>query len=60
MATMIAVDRLIHYTLATYGKDNKIIWTIIIPGTIVVAQLFKLLDFWAVENENKDSTRTGL
>jgi ABC-type antimicrobial peptide transport system permease subunit len=60
LAIMITVDRLINYTLATYNRDYKIIWTIIIPGTIVIAQLFKLLDFWAAENEKKDSTRTRL
>jgi hypothetical protein len=54
---MVTVDRLINYTLTTYNKDYKIIWTIIIPGTIVTAQLFKLLDFWAFENEKKDQAR---
>ena len=57
IAIMVTADRLINYTLTTYNRDYKIIWTIIIPGTIVTAQLFKLLDFWAVENEKKDQIR---
>ncbi|MBI3220212.1 MAG: hypothetical protein HYZ44_11930 [Bacteroidetes bacterium] len=57
IAIMVTADRLINYTLTTYNRDYKIIWTILIPGSIVTAQLFKLLDFWAVEHEKKGQTR---
>jgi hypothetical protein len=60
IAIMVTADRLINSTLTTYNRDYKIIWTIIIPGSIVTAQLFKLLDFWAIDNEKKDQSRKDI
>jgi hypothetical protein len=54
---MVIIDRLIDYTLNYYNKDYKIIWTIVIPGTILIASLFKLLDIWSYENEKRDEIR---
>ena len=51
---MVTIDRLINYILTSYGKDYKIIWTIIVPGTILATTLFKLLDIWSYENEKRD------
>lgn len=54
---MVIVDRLIDYTLTYYNKDYKIIWTIVIPGAILIASFFKLLDIWSYENEKRDEIR---
>ncbi len=50
---VVTVDRLISHAVTLYNNDYSAIWTIVIPGTIIIAQLFKLLDGWAVDNEQK-------
>ena len=54
---LLLTDKLISHVLELYSKDYEITWTIFIPGSIIIAQLFKSLDLWAYENEKNDKLR---
>lgn len=56
LIVVVTVDRMINYIVALYHKDYNMIWTIVIPGTIIIDQLFKLFDSWAVDYEQKSKT----
>ena len=54
MLTLFTIDRLINYTLNLYNLDYEITWTIIIPISILVVYLVKVLDIWAYANDQKN------
>ena len=51
--TILAIDRMINYTLTTYNLDYAITWTVTLPITVIIVYSFRAMDILSFKNEHK-------